>query len=90
MAATKLHRSAFRWLHRGPSADPIGEGERAARRRRHMDRVIAVCWALIGLKCLVVGWAVERYQMPFNPLWVIGPTVAFAALATAAYYLLRD
>ncbi len=44
--------------------------------------VMAVAWVLIAIKCVVVWWAVERWHMPFHPMWVIAPTLAFAALAT--------
>ena len=43
---------------------------------------MAVAWVLIAIKCVVVWWAVERWHMPFHPMWVIAPTLAFAALAT--------
>jgi hypothetical protein len=62
---------------------------RLARRNRHIELIFIVCWTLIAVKCVFVAWAVHHYRMPFSPMWVIGPTVAFAALATAIY-LFRD
>jgi hypothetical protein len=58
-------------------------------RNRRVERVIAVCWVLIALKSVAVFWLFARYHIPVNPLWVVAPTVAFAALCTVVY-LLRD
>ena len=68
----------------------LGAEERLARRRRRAEALIYFCWGLIVLKCFAVVWAVNHFAMPFNPMWVIAPTVAFAFVATAAYYALRD
>jgi hypothetical protein len=62
---------------------------RLGRRNRHIELIFIVCWILIAVKCVFVAWAVQHYRMPFSPMWVIGPTVAFAALATAIYFF-RD
>jgi hypothetical protein len=45
---------------------------------------------VILVKSVAVVWAVGRYHLPFNPLWVIGPTVTFAALATLVFVLWKD
>jgi hypothetical protein len=58
-------------------------------RNRRVERLFAICWAIIVLKCLAVVWLFAHYHVPVNPLWVIAPTVIFAALCTAIY-LLRD
>jgi hypothetical protein len=58
--------------------------------RSHVQNIIYLCWGLIAAKSLLVVWLVQRYHMPFDPLWVIGPTVAFATLATGLYYLMRE
>jgi hypothetical protein len=55
-------------------------------RNRRIERLFILCWILIAIKSVVVIWAVHRYRIPFNPLWVIAPTVAFAALATFVYW----
>jgi len=60
-----------------------------APRNRQVERFMAVCWILIVVKSAAVVWLFGHYHVPVNPLWVIGPTVAFAALCTAVY-LLRD
>lgn len=74
--------------------DPLAAVESADARvthaHHHMNVIIAVCWILIGLKCIAVTWATQRYHVPFSPLWIILPTLAFAALATGLYYRLRD
>jgi hypothetical protein len=57
-----------------------------APRNRRMDLLIRVCWVLIAVKCVGVVWIIHHYRIPFGPQWIIGPTVAFAALCTAVYY----
>jgi hypothetical protein len=44
--------------------------------------VMGIAWMLIAIKCVVVWWAIEHWQMPFHPLWIIAPTLAFGGLAT--------
>jgi hypothetical protein len=56
------------------------------RRNRKIEVLIWVCWVLIALKSVFVVWAVRHYHIPFSPLWVILPTIAFAALCTWVYY----
>jgi len=68
----------------------LTEEERRLRGRRRVETLIYVCWGVIVLKMFAVIWAVHHYAMPFNPMWVVAPTVAFAFVATAAYYWLRD
>jgi hypothetical protein len=68
-----------------PLSDPAAD-----RRRRRIENLIGLCWGLITLKALFVVWLVNHYAMPFNPLWVIGPTVAMALIATTLYYCVRD
>jgi hypothetical protein len=58
-------------------------------RNRKVERVLAICWLVIIAKSFAVLWLFNRYHVPVNPLWVIAPTVVFAALCTAVY-LLRD
>jgi uncharacterized membrane protein len=58
-------------------------------RNRKVERLIGACWILIVVKCAVVIWATGRYHMPFSPLWVVLPTIAFAALCTAVYWSRR-
>jgi hypothetical protein len=60
-----------------------------APRNRRVERVIAVCWVIIIIKCAAVVWLFDHYKVPVNPLWVVAPTVIFAALITVVY-LLRD
>jgi hypothetical protein len=78
-----------RWL-RLHGDEGLTEEERFARHRWRVERLIYACWGLIILKSVFVVWAVGHYAIPFNPLWVIAPTVAFALLATGLYYWLRD
>lgn len=46
---------------------------------------MAVAWLLIAVKCVVVWWAVNRWQVPIHPGWVIIPTLLFAGLASALW-----
>lgn len=45
-------------------------------------RTVIAAWVLIALKCVLVTWAIDRWQVPIHPAWVIAPTLVFAALAT--------
>ena len=58
-------------------------------RNRRVERVIAICWALIIVKSIAVVWLFAHYRVPVSALWVVAPTFLFAALCTAVY-LLRD
>jgi hypothetical protein len=46
---------------------------------------MAVAWVLVAVKCTLVWWAMIHWSVPFHPLWIVGPTLAFAALATAVW-----
>ena len=59
------------------------------KRNRRAERLFLVCWLLIAAKCWLIIWLVDKYHMKLNPLWVNAPTVAFALLCTAVYFL-RD
>jgi hypothetical protein len=58
-------------------------------RNRRLERLFAICCVVIFFKSVAVIWLFAHYHVPVNPLWVIAPTVIFAALCTAVY-LLRD
>ena len=92
MSALQSHLGIHRLFSHAPPVDGLPETAEAtaARHRLRVEVLIRVVWGIIFVKSLVVVWAVHHYQMPFSPFWVIGPTVGFAALATAAYYYLRD
>ena len=49
-------------------------------------RLILACWVLIAGKCWLVTWLIKKYQVPFDPLWVIVPTLLFALLCTVVYF----
>ena len=59
--------------------------ERRMPRSPEIERLLAVGWILIVLKSALVWWACTAYDMPFHPLWVVLPTVAFAVLCTVVY-----
>jgi hypothetical protein len=54
-------------------------------RSRRVEQLLIIGWVLIAMKSVLVVWAIHRWHVPFNPLWVIAPTVMFAALCTAVY-----
>ena len=54
-------------------------------RNRRVEQWLIVGWIFIAVKSVLVVWAVHRWHVPFNPLWVIAPTVMFAALCTGLY-----
>ena len=85
----------LRLIHRRPTPEyerrfvrEVSVSARAPRNRR-VERFIGVCWVIILLKSAAVLWLFDRYHVPVNPLWVIAPTILFAALCTIIY-LLRD
>lgn len=51
---------------------------------------MAVAWAAIIAKCLLVTWAVGHWRMPFHASWVVVPTLIFAALATGLWIAHRE
>jgi hypothetical protein len=46
---------------------------------------LGVAWLVIVAKCFVVWWAIPHYHVPVHPLWIIGPTLFFAALVTVIW-----
>ena len=58
-------------------------------RNRKVERRLLACWVIILFKSYFILWLFSRYKIPINPLWVIAPTVVFACLITAVYFL-RD
>lgn len=47
---------------------------------------LTAAWVLIVAKCVLVAWAIDRWQVPIRPAWLIVPTLLFAALATAVWF----
>jgi hypothetical protein len=48
-------------------------------------RFLVVAWLMIVAKCAAVWWVIPHYHVPIHPMWVIGPTVFFAAWVTALW-----
>jgi hypothetical protein len=46
---------------------------------------MAIAWLVILVKCVVVWWAMGRWHVPFHPLWIVAPTLLFAALASVLW-----
>jgi hypothetical protein len=57
----------------------------AAPSPRRVRWFMAAAWVLVAVKCTLVWWAMIHWSVPFHPLWIVGPTLAFAALATAVW-----
>lgn len=55
-------------------------------RNARVEKLILGCWLAIAAKCGLVVWLVDRYQMPFDPLWVNAPTVGCALVCTGLYF----
>ena len=55
-------------------------------RNRRSELLIVGGWGLIGLKCWGTFWVVQRYAMPFDPWWIVAPTIAAAAVCTWIYW----
>jgi hypothetical protein len=55
-------------------------------RSRRSEMLLLVGWLLIALKTWGTFWIVQRYQMPFNPWWIVAPTLAAAAVCTWIYW----
>lgn len=52
---------------------------------RRVRWFMAILWAVIVAKCIAVWWAVGHWNLPFHPLWIVAPTIVFAALASALW-----
>ncbi len=46
---------------------------------------MAIIWAVILAKCVVIWWAMLHWSVPMHPLWIVAPTLVFATLATALW-----
>ncbi len=51
---------------------------------------MAAAWFIIAAKCVLVWWAIGRWQVPVHPAWVIVPTLMMAALATVLWVTHRE
>ena len=58
-----------------------------APRSRRTQKVLLAGWLLIAAKSWLIVWVIERYHVPVEPMWIIIPTVIFAAVCTAAHFL---
>lgn len=59
---------------------------RPIRRNLWSEKLILVGWLLIGLKTWGTFWLVARYDMPFNPWWIVLPTFVTAGACTWIYW----
>lgn len=54
-------------------------------RSRRSEKLLCICWLLIGLKCAATVWLIETYHVPFSAWWIIAPTLGAAAICTGIY-----
>lgn len=54
-------------------------------RDRKFERLLWLFWAVILAKCAFIWWLMRHYRIPFHPLWVVAPTLAFAGLIHLVY-----
>lgn len=52
-----------------------------------VERLLVLGWTLIVLKSAFVWWAWWHFPIPFHPMWLVGPSVAFGCLCTFVYWL---
>lgn len=48
-------------------------------------RFMGVVWVIIAVKCVIVWWAMVHWSVPLHPMWIVGPTLIFASLASALW-----
>ncbi|GAB1489768.1 hypothetical protein MASR2M8_22220 [Opitutaceae bacterium] len=58
-------------------------------RSRRLEKILLICWVLIGLKSWIVIALIRHYQVPLNPWWINAPTVAAGAICSLIYLLRR-
>ena len=58
-------------------------------RSRRSELLLAFCWLLIAVKSWAMFWLVDRYTMPFDAWWIVGPTL-LAAIVCTWIYLRRE
>lgn len=78
-------------MRRPPAGSDLGFVQevrvtKRSQRSPRMERLILAGWLLILVKSGLIVWAVEKYRVPINPLWVVAPTVLFALLCTLVYF----
>ena len=49
-----------------------------------------LAWIVIVAKCVLVWWAMAHWRVPFHPMWIVGPTLVFAALASVLWVTHRE
>ncbi|MCC5023998.1 MAG: hypothetical protein J6386_14965 [Candidatus Synoicihabitans palmerolidicus] len=59
--------------------------KRPVRRSRRSEGLLIIGWALIAGKTWGTFELVEKYGMPFNPWWIVLPTLAATLLCTWVY-----
>ena len=43
---------------------------------------LEIAWVIILLKCVLVAWAINHWNVPIHAAWVIIPTLVFAGVVT--------
>lgn len=60
---------------------------RRVTRNPRTQKLLLFGWLVIAAKSALIIWAVHHYHVPIDPMWVIVPTVIFAAVCTLIYFL---
>lgn len=66
-----------------PSRQPDSPPDKFARR-------MTIAWGLILVKCALIPWAIQRWNVPIHPGWIVWPTLLFAGFATLIVFLRRS
>ncbi len=48
-------------------------------------RFMGIAWVVIAIKCVVIWWAMVHWHVPLHPMWIVGPTLVFASLASVLW-----
>lgn len=51
---------------------------------------MSLAWVVIAVKCALIWWAMVHWNVPFHPIWIVAPTLVFAALATMLWLTHRE
>ena len=78
-----LRRIPCAWVYHGRVNFPVHID--VGQYSRRVRWFVAIAWALIGIKCSLIWWAMVHWSVPFHPLWLVAPTLMFALLATVLW-----
>ena len=75
--------NGFKLIGRSSKVDRAFITKVRMRRKRHpVDAFLVVGWSLILVKRLASSWAVSRWQIPVDPLFIWASSFIFGAVCT--------